>query len=151
MNTTDKLSEMLKQTEWGSDFTKEERDKIAQFFTFLSYTEGEIVIDQGHTTDFMAFIVDGEVGIIKKKVSDDDEMEICRLPTGTHFGEMSFIDGFPRSASVKALKYVTLLALTRNSYNIIMDKYPEIGVKMLENIAKMISGRLRNTTDRILY
>jgi len=64
------------------------------------------------------------------------------LKPGDFFGEISLLDGGPRSADVVADTDVTMLGLTAWVFRGVLEQYPSIAQKMLIALA----GRLRGAT-----
>jgi CRP/FNR family transcriptional regulator, cyclic AMP receptor protein len=62
------------------------------------------------------------------------------LGPGDYFGEMSLLDGKPRSATVIAITQLRTLALPSWTFNQLLDKHPEIMRAMLVELC----GRLRH-------
>lgn len=62
-----------------------------------------------------------------------------KLGPGDHFGEMSVLDGGPRSADVRAEVPVRALRLDRSSFLALLDRHGPIGRKLLVEL----SSRLR--------
>jgi len=150
VTSQEQIANMFDETRWGRDFDRDEVECIARFMSVHHYADGEIIFRQGDREGYMAFIVAGCVDIVKES-SDSLEKIVVTLSPRTHFGEMSFVDEEPRSASALARGQVTLLALAPENFTRILDQYPAIGIKMLKNIAKMISQRLRMTTGKLVY
>jgi CRP/FNR family cyclic AMP-dependent transcriptional regulator len=109
-----------------------------------TYPEGAQVVVQGESvTGFKAFspagvemhvVLDGAARILK------DGVEVNRLTEGDYFGELSLIDGQPRSADVVAdAGGLTTLALSRWTFEDLLDKHPEVAVPML----RVLCSRLR--------
>lgn len=144
------IADMLDETKWGKDFSRQEIDMIAKYMSLQNFKQGDYIFEQGERQNFMAFIVDGKVDIIKES-ADSLEMIVVTLLPRTYFGEMSFVDDEPRSASAVARGQVTLLFLTTENFNRIADDYPKLAFKIMRNIAKMISQRLRMTTGKLVY
>jgi CRP-like cAMP-binding protein len=78
-------------------------------------------------------------------------MEIAMLGTGSHFGEMSFIDGEPRSASAVAVEKTELIVLNYEKLKRCLEARPEAAVKMYRELAHFLAGRLRLTTNDLSY
>jgi CRP-like cAMP-binding protein len=64
------------------------------------------------------------------------------LGAGDFFGEISLLDGGPRSADVVAATDVDMLGLTAWVFRGVLEQYPSIAQKMLVTMA----GRLRDAT-----
>ena len=62
------------------------------------------------------------------------------LGPGDYFGELSLIDGLPRSAAVVAGEHgMTTFALAKWTFQDLLDKHPEVAVPML----RVMTARLR--------
>ena len=78
-----------------------------------------------------------------------DKVVITKLIKGGSIGEMSVIDKNPRSATVKACNNVILVAFTAFGFDMVLEDYPDIGIKILKGIARLLSLNLRKTSSRL--
>ncbi|MDB4443781.1 cyclic nucleotide-binding domain-containing protein [bacterium] len=69
---------------------------------------------------------------------------------GRIFGEMSLIDGEPRSASALAATYVTMPVFSKDNFVRLTKESPSFGVTVALKLAKLMSQRLRQTTGRLI-
>ncbi|MFP6809355.1 MAG: cyclic nucleotide-binding domain-containing protein [Pseudomonadales bacterium] len=72
---------------------------------------------------------------------------IAKLSRGRSVGEMSLIDGSPRSATVKATTSLKLIILKREDFRKLNDSEPAIANKILMGIATLLSQNLRDTNN----
>lgn len=144
------LADLLDDTKWGREFARDEVEIIARYMSVQQFKPGEYIFKQGERQNFMAFIVDGKVDIVKES-ADELEMIVVTLLPSTYFGEMSFVDEEPRSASAVARIESTLLFLSNDNFDRITNEHPGLAIKILKNIAKLISQRLRMTTGKLVY
>lgn len=142
------IAEALNATRWGVDFDPEDIERIANFFEIRSYVAGQYVFKEGEQSDFVAYILEGEVAIVKNAGTPAQNVLVALQPK-SHFGELSFIDSDPRSASAMARAPSRLLILSKQSFDYIVAHYPSVAVKILVNVARIISNRLRMTTGRL--
>ncbi len=75
---------------------------------------------------------------------------LATLTKGRSIGEMAVIDDFPRSATVRARTKGTLVLLTRQGFEVILEQHPGIGVKILKGISRLLSQNLRKTSSRLV-
>ncbi len=68
---------------------------------------------------------------------------------GAHFGEMALVNDAPRSATVKALESMDLLAIGRAEMMSLMRVDPVLAVKILWTVVQSLSSRLRATSAEI--
>ena len=75
---------------------------------------------------------------------------LAEIDSGKAFGEMSLIDGEPRSASAKAAEATTVLTIDKHSFIRLIDEHPRLGVKLIVKLARRISRALRQTNIRLV-
>lgn len=121
---------------------------IARYMFFLTFNTGDVVFKEGDRGDYVCFVVDGELEVFKTSKSGEPT-PITRLTSGESIGEMSVVDDFPRSASVRALRETKVLTLTHNNFDNLVDKHPKVGNKMLKGIARALSMNLRKASCKI--
>lgn len=113
------------------------------------FEPGDIVFSEGDPGDEMYFIVDGTLEVLKTYNGQLEKKIAIQAPGGS-IGEMAVVGGFSRTATVKACTDATLLMLSKDRFNQICEKHPEIGVKILMAIARLLSNHLRDTSQELL-
>jgi CRP-like cAMP-binding protein len=109
-----------------------------------TYAPGDVVIVQGDSVEgFKAFSPTGvEMHVILEgnATVDVSGVKHATLGPGAYFGEISLIDGRPRSANVVAAEGgLTTLALSKWTFEDLLEKHPEIAIPML----RVMAARLR--------
>ena len=61
-----------------------------------------------------------------------------RLGPGQYFGEMSLLDGGPRSASVVAETPLRLLVIKRRDFTTLLNEAPELTQSILETLSRRL-------------
>ena len=143
-------SQMLKTVTWSEHFTDAEIEAISEHLQVRTHPKGDTVFLQGDPGDFLCFLVSGSVGIAKD-VTDTRDHIVVTIKPGTHFGELSFADGKPRSASAIANEDSVLLILTREGFDALAAEHPHLGIKVLQHMLHLVSTRLRLTTRELVY
>jgi CRP/FNR family cyclic AMP-dependent transcriptional regulator len=121
---------------------------VAGHMNYYEIDKGEILFKEGDKGDYICFVLDGVIDVLKKSVTGDSVV-IAVLPKGRSFGEMSILDNFPRSATAKARTKSSFLTLTRMSFDKILKDYPQIGITILKGISRILSQNLRQTSSRL--
>jgi CRP-like cAMP-binding protein len=98
-------------------------------------------VEEGATGVGFHLIVEGEAEVLV------GGMPRTTLRAGDYFGEMSLLDGGPRSATVRTVTPLRTLALTSWAFMPILDKNPSIARKLLQEMSK----RLRTVEDSIRH
>jgi CRP/FNR family cyclic AMP-dependent transcriptional regulator len=86
------------------------------------------------------------------KVYEDEKGEefvLALLNPGDVFGELSFLDGSPRSASVRAQSDGILLKLERSAIPSLVLKNPYAATRLLFSLASIVSARLRQADEAL--
>jgi CRP/FNR family cyclic AMP-dependent transcriptional regulator len=123
--------------------------RIAESGHEAHYDEGATVILQGESvTGFKAFSpagVEMHVVLDGAAVVRVNGEVVNRLVEGDYFGELSLIDGQPRSADIVAdAGGLTTLAISRWTFEDLLEKHPEVAVPML----RVLCARLRAHEQR---
>ncbi len=106
---------------------------------------GHMILHQGDLGTKLFIIVTGEVRILVQGRHGD--VEVARLKEGNFFGEMCILEQLPRSASVQAVTETHLVLLSYAAFEILFDQMPLEHHRVLSNIARSLSARLRKLGD----
>ena len=139
-----KLSAMIRRVELFSGFNQLELVNIGKYLSLKYVSAGSKVFQQGDTGKDMYFVATGRVKVIKETAGNTTQITTVR--PGQSLGEMSMLDTLPYSATVLAETNCYLLALSRARYLALLKEDPELGIKVLSQLAKLMSIRLRLTT-----
>jgi len=124
----------LKKVPLFSGLSGRDLDLIARQTDVVKADAGKVLTRQGALGEEFLLIVDGSARV------ERDGKPIARLETGDFFGEMSLIDGNPRSASVIAESPITLLVVESRSFRCLLDAVPalrrKISVTLCERLRK---------------
>ncbi|MEW5723680.1 MAG: cyclic nucleotide-binding domain-containing protein [Thermodesulfobacteriota bacterium] len=119
-----------------------------KYMNVVEAPPGEVVFREGERGDYVCFVADGTLDVIKTSETGH-HVALSTLHKGRSIGEMSMLDNFPRSATVQARTKATLVTLTKQGFETIVDDHPRIGVKILKGVARLLSLALRKTSSRL--
>jgi CRP/FNR family transcriptional regulator, cyclic AMP receptor protein len=145
----DEICELIDETQWSLEFSHKQIEIIAQFMGAYIVKKKQVVFQEGQQESYMCLLIRGRVSVIKKSEKKNLK-RITTLGSGQTFGEMSLIDGEPRSASVVAVEDTMLLILTKSNFDTLRHQYSRIGVKLLYKLAQLLSARLRQTSGALV-
>jgi CRP-like cAMP-binding protein len=77
-------------------------------------------------------------------------LRIAEIKPGGIVGEMALIEGKPRSANVRAIQDSTVLSLARAKYEEFKDEQPAVATKLQDELLRLFSNRLRQTTEKMM-
>jgi CRP/FNR family transcriptional regulator, cyclic AMP receptor protein len=112
-----------------SDLTEEQR-----------FMEGAKVVREGEDGDAFFVILQGEA-----KVVAPSGRVVNRLMPGEYFGEISLLDGGPRTATVVAETPLMTITLARDAFLKTVQSEPAVAVKLLSHAASMLRRLERST------
>ena len=99
---------------------------------------GDIIFNQGDYGDALYVIKKGSVRI--SQVSEDGhELILIILRTGDFFGDMSLLDGEPRSAAAIAAEDSTLLTLRRTDFMRFLGQNPSAAVRVARRLLELLT------------
>ena len=109
-----------------------------------SFTDGEVVFTEGESSSEMYVVRAGKIEISKHV--GGHEIRLAILDRGAFFGEMSLLEGLPRSASARAIGDVSLLVLRPGSLLLQIRRDPTFAFELLQQL----SGRIRDLNDKLV-
>ena len=107
-----------------------------------TYARGEVLIKEGVESDTMFVLLSGELKVYTTDARDR-EFVYNLIHPGEFFGEL-FLDGGPRSASVKAVTTSLCVEVGRDTLRGFMKSYPEFAERL---VLKLIA-RVRHATEQ---
>ncbi len=108
-----------------------------------AYGAGDLIIRENTPGDSAYIIIRGSVEV--SKVIDGQRVVLDTLGPGSIFGEMSLIDGRPRSATVTAVEATTLSLVDSKRFQVILNAIP----REVRPLFSSLSERLRNTNKLV--
>jgi CRP-like cAMP-binding protein len=114
------------------------------------YEPGEIVLEQGKSSQNLWLVLDGKCEVIRDSERPGKKpVALAEIGPGHHFGEMSFFHAAPHSASVRTKTAAHLLRISRADYDRLIGANCSAAYKLAYNTIGSLAERLRNADDRI--
>jgi CRP/FNR family transcriptional regulator, cyclic AMP receptor protein len=132
MTGTKDAETMLKSVPIFEGLSKKELQAVMSSAKEIEYAPGREIIKEGATGVGFHLILEGQANVI---VGDHAQ---AKLGPGDYFGEMSLIDGGPRSATVTADSAVRTLSLASWEFTPLLDSNPSIARKMLIELSRRL-------------
>lgn len=111
---------------------------------YRTYKKGEIIFRQGEPAECMYDIRWGSVGIYVDYGTENEKMLALRRGDEV-FGEMSFVDQVPHSATAIAMDGETRLEIiTRETFRFYLNERPERVVDIIQNMCRRIRDITRD-------
>ena len=127
-----------------SGFNEKELRRVAEFARIVDVPAGTAVTQIGEPGNSFFVIIDGTVAV-RTPVGTG-----AQLHPGEFFGEMSLLDGEPRSATIVAMTDLRLLVVDRSHFWRLLDETPDLIRGMLTILSRRARG-LEQTVQAILH
>ena len=105
---------------------------IARISEVIEVPEDTVLARSGAAGDEFFLILDGSARV------EVSPRKRSRLKPGEYFGEMSLLDGGPRSASVSAETPLRLLVIKRRDFNTLLREAPELTQSLLATLSRRL-------------
>jgi CRP/FNR family transcriptional regulator, cyclic AMP receptor protein len=138
-------TDLLKGVDLFSALDDHQLETVAQMVIEKSFRKSDIILMEDDESNQSLFIIaKGEVKVVLT-AEDGREAILASLKEGDFFGEMSLLDGEPRSATVRAVEDSRLLTIRREDFLTAMKKQPDLALTLLGEM----SHRLRKSNRQI--
>lgn len=124
----------------------EERHEVLSLLEYESFPQHETILQEGNETQFLWILVRGQCEVAKR-LGRGIEQEIAVLEAGTVFGEMSFFNPAPHSATIRALTQVETARLSREKFDALQRRSPAAAYKVAVSIVTVLARRLRRMDE----
>lgn len=139
----------LEHMEVFKKFTPDELNVFKSRLVRESYRQGEAIFREGDANQDLYLLVRGSVSVKIRLPYSERLTRLLTFTSGVVFGEMALLDGRPRSADVWAEEYSEVLRLPFETFKALQGEAPEIIIKMMMNIARILSKNLRRTSNEV--
>ncbi|MEM7049661.1 MAG: cyclic nucleotide-binding domain-containing protein [Acidobacteriota bacterium] len=123
---------------------------LATFSRERSYPQGSFIFREGDEGQEMHIVLDGQV-MISKFIAGGGDEGLAILGRGEFFGEMSLIDGEPRSADARPHGgSATVLTLDQSAVQEILSYDSPAALEFLQLLCRLIAHRLREIDEKVI-
>jgi CRP-like cAMP-binding protein len=147
--------DILRRTDIFYDLSSAQLEMLASICEERTVKLGDIVFEENNPGEEMFVIARGAVEILVDpsfvggpgaKKRGATPVTIATLRGGQTFGEISLVDQGLRTASARCAEADTqLLALQRSKFIKLCDTYPEMGYRVMRNIAADLAFKIRGS------
>jgi len=141
--------DLIYETEWSEDLEWEDISILAEYVDAYQAPPGAAIFEEGGEGHYLCLLVGGEVEVTMADSTGAQKM-LAVIETGKPFGEMSLIDGEPRSATAVAKVDSKVLTLTQDEFRTLSEEHPRLGAILLTKLAELMSHRLRQTSGMLV-
>jgi CRP-like cAMP-binding protein len=144
MTEADKDRHWLTRSSLFGDLDAADLDRLAALCRRRDLARGQLLFNQGDEADGL-YIVTAGILRIMLVAGDGRELTLNLMEPGDVVGEISLLDGLPRSAGAVAMTDVTCLVLSQTAFNSALDENPSLSRPIIYALCEL----LRRNTDTI--
>jgi CRP/FNR family cyclic AMP-dependent transcriptional regulator len=129
-----------------ADRPRSDWEKVLAHTETRRFSRGETIIAAGERDRALYLLTEGALGV---RLAGDSEKTFKAIDAPSVVGEVAFLDGGPRSATLFAISDGELLRLRLESFETLAAREPELGRAILFDLARIVTARLRLASDVI--
>jgi CRP/FNR family transcriptional regulator, cyclic AMP receptor protein len=129
----------LSQVPMFADFSKRHLDRLSKETDEMLFDPGQIVVKEGDLGETLFVVLEGSAKVVRGK------RKVGEVLPGDFFGELSAIDGGPRTATVVADTRLRVLRLFRRTLDSLIRDEPQVAQKLLDGIVRRFRQVERQT------
>lgn len=124
---------------------------VLAYMREVVYPSGSVLFrtgDSGHAGHLL-LVLDGEVSVDASNPGSEGSVPIAVMGAGSVLGEMSLLDGAPRSATCTAVTDILAAGLARRGLERLVEEHPKVAAKLLAGLAQRLAERLRSMGEQL--
>jgi CRP/FNR family transcriptional regulator, cyclic AMP receptor protein len=125
-------ADVLSTVDLFQSLSKRELQRLMATAKELSFGEGDLVVKEGDEDGRFFLLLEGDAHVVRGKKT------LATLGPGDYFGEISLLDGEPRSANVVAKSPLRTLSLARWNFRPLLEEHPPIARKVLLEMCRRV-------------
>ena len=134
----ERVLEALAKVPIFSGLDERARRKLAKLCAMKTFDAGDLLYEEGAMGLSLFIVTSGQVEIFKG--ADEERVALERVAAGGVLGQLALIDDQPRAASAVALEATACLLLTRDSFDTLVKRDPDIAWCMTPALAERVRG-----------
>jgi CRP-like cAMP-binding protein/ABC-type transporter Mla MlaB component len=138
----------LAETSIATGFSAADLTAVQKHCERRAYPAAREIFQEGSPGDELFVVAKGSASAFLRK-SGGGDIRLVTFGQGTLFGELAILDSGPRSASVAADTELVCHVLSRQGFAALSEKSPATAIKLLANLGRLLSHRLREANRTI--
>lgn len=128
------------------DRSERDWEKLLSHTDSRPFRPGETVIQAGVVERALYIVTSGTLAMLLPQ-RGGGEKEFKTIEAPSVIGELCFVDGGPRSSTLRGVTDGELRRLSYESFEVLAAREPELARAVLFDIGRILSQRLRTMTD----
>ncbi len=143
-----KQLDIFKKSPLFSCLNDQEILALAEIAVEGNYSKDTVLINEGDTTTSLYVLLSGRAHAVSIDAHGNRIIHNV-FTSGDYFGEMSFIDGEPRCATVETSEPSTVLIIPREQFRNVLLSHPDISVNLMKGLLQKIRKATKQIEDLV--
>ncbi|MGB0662575.1 MAG: MMPL family transporter [Pontibacterium sp.] len=131
---------VMEQCSLFAGMTKKQIKRFILLGNQSDYAAGEVIMQQGDTSNEMMVVLSGRVDVLLEK-EGSEPVKLASLESGALVGEMAFLKGVPRQATVIATEDTVCMVMSPESVERSLKSQPKLSTLMYRNLSELVTDR----------
>jgi len=131
------LLQTLRASKLAAELTDEECRMLAEAMDLRRLKDGEVLVNEGQADEHFYLIIKGVLGVVKG-AGTPERVTLNTLSAGDFAGELSWLDGAKRYASLVALSETDVLGLERVKLEGLLTRDPMLVYRVMRAIIRAV-------------
>jgi len=146
MQTREVIRRLVREHPLLESLSDPERRFVEDIGVLATVETGDYFIREGEANPDLYLICTGSGELLKTPEAGDTPFAIGTFAAGDTLGELSFLDGMPRSASVRAAQPTEVVIIPRTAFDQNSPVATRVWMKLEHNLAVLTATRLKSTS-----
>jgi len=126
------------------ELSEDHLTRLSHICTRKGFKAGTVLFREKEPGDVFYIIVSGSVKVFTSNAGGEEKI-LSVFQAGDNFGELSLIDGKPRSASAQVLEDSMFLTLRGTEFLHLLRQYPDMSLSIMKELCR----RIRETNEHV--
>jgi CRP/FNR family cyclic AMP-dependent transcriptional regulator len=131
-------------------FTNHELELLSQYCSLEKVDAQTVLFREKDPGDVFYVILQGSIKIFMQSNSGSEKI-LTLLQSGDSFGELSLIDGQPRSASAQTLDKTELIIISRENFMKMLETHFDIAIRIIKELIQRIYDTKQHFEDLMFF
>jgi CRP-like cAMP-binding protein len=137
------MMDVLRASALGAELAEEELQVLYEAVDVRTFSSGEILISEGNYDDQLYALASGRLEVYRAGEGGSDT-SLQTVEPGQILGELAFLEGLKRTASVRAKEESCVISLRRESIESLIESHPWVVYKVMRAVVRSAHGTVRS-------
>lgn len=137
----EKSFRIVEESDLGRDLDEQECQALVAVMDVKRLEDGEVLVAEGETDEALHLLASGELDVTTKG-EGGEEAHLHTMKAGELAGAMGFVDGLPRTATLRARGGVVVYSLERGVFETLIDSRPRMVYHIMRAVTRTAHGAM---------